>query len=317
MARCCSAPGSRSSWWISTRVHGSVTSWSRCSASSPIHPSASILFIVVVTLVLLVCPVAGEQTCEVHVGDQELGFPLDKMERQALCRLAGVVNDPTTSHVNPPIVTPVRKAIYDFLLDHMVLTAALVRQLALGDYRVHQVGTQGFFGDDGQGSEALFDLLYLAPTQRVYHVQGSHHGKVFSLVTGEAIVLLTSQPRSGDSGKGSVETQMAVYSRLDNPVLATLVKVLQPLLRGAINEKLAGPFLAVHRLGELIRRSGAGVQAGRDHFGTGQGGGRRPARSALPLPQSLAPLTPFQVRRLARPGLRRRGRPLSPCGRSP
>ena len=204
------------------------------------------------TVVLLVCPVAGQQACEVHVGDQEVGFPLDKMERQALCRLAGVVNDPTTSHVNPPVVTPVRKAIYDFLLDHMVLTAALVRQLALGDYRVHQVGTQGFFGDDGQGSEALFDLLYLAPTQRVYHVQGSHHGKVFSLVTGEAIVLLTSQTRSGNSGKESVETQMAVYSRLDNPVLATLVKVLQPLLRGAINEKLAGPFLAVHRLGELI-----------------------------------------------------------------
>ena len=204
------------------------------------------------TVVLLVWPVAGEQACEVHVDDQELGFPLDKMERQALCRLAGIVNDPTTSHVNPPIVTPVRKAVYDFLLDHMVLTAALVRQSALGDYRVHQVGTQGFFGDDGQGSEALFDLLYRAPTQRVYHIQGSHHGKVFSLVTGEAIVLLTSEPRSGDSGKASVETRMAVYSRLDNPMLATLVKVLQPLLRGVINEKLAGPFLSVHRLGELI-----------------------------------------------------------------
>src|SRR2546428_1715166 len=138
MARCCSAPGSRSSWWISTRVRGSVTSWSRCSASSPIHPSVSILFIVVVTWVLLVGAVAGEQACEVHVGDQELGFPLDKMERQALCRLAGVVTDPTTSHVNPPVVTPVRKAIYDFLLDHMVLTAAVVAQGQLADQRSGQ-----------------------------------------------------------------------------------------------------------------------------------------------------------------------------------
>src|SRR2546421_12430897 len=113
------------------------------------------------------------------------------MERHALCRLAGVVNDPTTSHVNPPIVTPVGKAVYDFLLDHMVLTAALVRHLALGDYRVHQEGTQGFFGDDGQGSEALFDLLYLAPSQRVYHVQGSHPGNIFSLAIGESIARLT------------------------------------------------------------------------------------------------------------------------------
>src|SRR5438132_8452843 len=138
MARCCLAPGSRSSWWISTRVRGNVTSWSRCSASSPIHPSAAILFIVVVTVVLLVWPVAGEQACEVHVDDQELGFPLDKMERHALCRLAGVVNDPTTSHVNPPIVTPVGKAVYDFLLDHVVFTAALVRQVALRAYGVDQ-----------------------------------------------------------------------------------------------------------------------------------------------------------------------------------
>src|SRR5439155_1661741 len=71
------------------------------------------------------------------------------------------------------------------------------------------------WSSDVCSSDLLFDLLYLAPTQRVYHVQGSHHGKIFSLVTGEAIVLLTAQTRSDNSGKGSVETQMAVYSRLD------------------------------------------------------------------------------------------------------
>ncbi|HZC68631.1 MAG TPA: hypothetical protein VE201_08450, partial [Nitrospirales bacterium] len=201
---------------------------------------------------LLVWPVAGEQDCEFHIDDLGHSFPHDKMERRALCRVAGVVNDPTTSYVNPPVLTPIRKPVYDFLLDHMVLTATLVRQLALGDYRVQQVGAQGFHGEDGQGSEALFDVLYRDPTQRVYHIQGSHHGKVFSLITGEAIVMLTSQGRSGHDGKGSVETRMAVYSKLDNPMLATLVKVLQPFLRDVINEKLAGPFLAFHRLGELI-----------------------------------------------------------------
>jgi hypothetical protein len=64
--------------------------------------------------------------------------------------------------------------------------------------------------------------------------------------------MLTSQTRTGHDGKESVETRMAVYSRLDNPMLATVVKVLQPFLRGVINGKLAGPFLAVHRMGELI-----------------------------------------------------------------
>src|SRR5207247_7617669 len=64
--------------------------------------------------------------------------------------------------------------------------------------------------------------------------------------------MLTSQTRAGHDGKESVETRMAVYTRLDNPMLATVVNVLQPFLRGVINGKLAGPFLAVHRMGELI-----------------------------------------------------------------
>ncbi len=202
-------------------------------------------------MVLLVWPVAGEQDCEVHINDLGRSFPLDRMERHALCRLAGVVNDATTSHVNPPVLTPIRKPVYDFLLDHVVLTAALVRTLGIGQYTVERVGAQGFQGDDGLGSEALVDLLNQNSTQRVYHIQGTHHGNVL-MISGEAIVMLTSQTRTGSDGKEYVETRMVVYSRLDNPMLATLVKVLQPFLRGVINGKLAGPFLAVHRLGELI-----------------------------------------------------------------
>jgi hypothetical protein len=203
-------------------------------------------------VVLLVWPVAGEQDCELHSDDQRSSFPLDGMERHALCRLAGVVNDPTTSHVNPPVLTPIRKPVYDFLLDHVVLTTALVRTLGIGQYTIKQVGVQGFQGDDGHGSEGLVHLISRTSTQRVYHIKGMHHGKFFSLITGEAIVLLTSQARTGNDGKESVETRLALYSRLDNPMLATLVKVLQPFLRRVINGKLAGPFLAVHRLGELI-----------------------------------------------------------------
>jgi len=203
-------------------------------------------------VVLLVWPVAGEQDCELHINDLERSFPLDRMERHALCRLAGVVNDATTSHVNPPVLTPIRKPVYDFLLDHVVLTAALVRTLGIGQYTVKRVGAQGFQGDDGLGSEALVDLLHQNSTQRVYHIQGTYHGKVLLPITGEAIVMLTSQTRTGSDGEESIESRMVVYSRLDNPMLATLVKVLQPFLRGVINGKLAGPFLAVHRLGELI-----------------------------------------------------------------
>src|SRR5439155_22860183 len=175
---------------------------------------------IVALVVLLVWPVAGEQDCALHSDDQQSSFPLEGMERHALCRLAGVVNDPTTSHINPPVLTPIRKPVYDFLLDHVVLTAELVRTLGIGQYTIKRLGAQGFQRDDGQGSEVLVDLLYQNSTQRVYHIQRAHHGKVL-LITGEAIIMLTSQTRTGHDGKESVETRMAVYSRLDNPMLAT------------------------------------------------------------------------------------------------
>jgi hypothetical protein len=42
------------------------------------------------------------------------------------------------------------------------------------------------------------------------------------------------------------------YSRIDNAVIAALVRVFQPLLRSVVNDKLAQGFLAVHSLGELM-----------------------------------------------------------------
>ena len=46
--------------------------------------------------------------------------------------------------------------------------------------------------------------------------------------------------------------RIMTYSKIDNPVIAALVKVFQPFLRGVVNDKLSQGFLAVHTLGELM-----------------------------------------------------------------
>lgn len=190
--------------------------------------------------------------CEVRVDDPAVVFPLEKMERPILCRLAGVVNDYTTHRILPVLQTPIQKSVYDFILDHPVLAATLARHLELASYRVARAGPNAFQGDDGRGTEGLIDLLYRDTTQRVYHMRGSHRGRLFPVITGEAIVLLTYRARIGGDGRESVETRIATYSRLDNPILAKVVRVLQPILRHVVNEKVADGFLAAHKLGELM-----------------------------------------------------------------
>ena len=142
--------------------------------------------------------------------------------------------------------------MYDFLVDHPVLTSLLVRHLDLAGYRITQAGPAAFHGDDWQGAEGLITLLYQDTTRRVYHIQGSHRGRLFPEITGKAIVMLNYHATSQADGREYVETRLTTYTRLDNPILATLVKILQPVLRGVVNEKLTNAFIVVHRLGELM-----------------------------------------------------------------
>ena len=201
---------------------------------------------------LSVFPPPDARACDVRVDDPEVVFPFEKMDRPSRCLVAPIINDSTTHRILPPYSTPIPKPVYDFMLDHMVLSSALARKLGLVDYRITHVGPAVFHGNDNAGSEGLITLLYQDTTRRVYHMKGSHHGKVVPLITGEAVILLTYHGKAGADGREQIETRITTYSRVDNPVIATLVKVFQPFLRSVVNDKLAQGFLAVHSLGELM-----------------------------------------------------------------
>jgi hypothetical protein len=186
------------------------------------------------------------------VDDPAVIFPLDNMDRPALCLMAPVVNDYTTHRIMPAYSTPIPKPAYDFMLDHMALSSALARKLGLAEYRITRVGATTSQGDDGHGSEGLITLLYRDSTRRLYHMKGRHHGKVIPMITGEAIILMDYHVQTGADGREQVETRITSYSRIDNAFIAALVKIFQPFLRGVVDDKVAQGFLAVHRLGELM-----------------------------------------------------------------
>lgn len=205
-----------------------------------------------ITLWFCATSAADTGTCAVRLDTPEVVFPLEKMDPQALCRLAGVVNDYTTYRVVPPLTIPIQKSTYDFLLDRPVLATALVRSLGLGTYRLTRAGPATFQGEDGEGAEGTVTLLYQDTTRRIYHLRGSQRGYVFTLITGEGIALLNYHVKVGADGREVVETRVTVYSKLDNPFLATLVRVFRPVLQRIVNSKLTHAVDVVHKLGKVM-----------------------------------------------------------------
>jgi hypothetical protein len=174
------------------------------------------------------------------------------MDNVAVCRIAEVVNDYTTFELVPSVDVPVQKTLYDFLLDHPPLTSNIVRYYNFGNYRVTQLAPTVFAGQDNEGGEAILTLIYRDDTRRVYHLKGSQRGYMFPLMTGAGIVMLTYHPKLTGDGRESVHTHVTVFSRLDNRFLATLVKVLRPILQRIINNKLTKGVRTVHRVTEYL-----------------------------------------------------------------
>lgn len=189
--------------------------------------------------------------CTVVPEQPNVIFPVEKMDAQAVCRLAEVVNDYTTHQILPAVPVPIPKALYDFLLDHPVLTAELVTGLNVGNYRVVPRAPGVFHGEDNQGGEAVLTLLYQDPRQRVYYLVGSQSGYLFP-ITGTGVVMLNYHTKLEPEGREIVDTKVTVYSRLDNRFLARLVKILRPLLQDIVNKKLTKGVRTVHNFTEVL-----------------------------------------------------------------
>ena len=201
--------------------------------------SKGIAYVLGVAVVVCVFDLAAADVpCPIRVEQPDVLFPVDKMAPEAVCRMAAVVNGYTTHRIDPPASVPIPKSIYDFLLDHPVLTATLVRQLSLAATRISQVGADAYQGDDGQ--------------RRVYHIKGSQRSSLFPMIAGAAVVMLNYHPKAAPDGRELVETRIIIYSKLENPYVAMLVQVLRPILQRAVNNRLTSAVLAVHRLCETI-----------------------------------------------------------------
>lgn len=223
------------------------------SRVSAIRTCAGTIGVAVLLVTSLPVPAQAE-SC--HIAPQHAGvtFPVDRIDAAWVCRLQPIIDEFTTANKVGPIQTPLQESVYVYLLDRPPLAAALVNRLELGLYKAEPRGPGRYWGDDGEGTVGLVELVYQDPRHRLYYLEGSHHSTLLPHLTGKAVVMLSMARVKAAAGQDAVETTLVSYTRLDNRVLAGLVSLLRPLVGRTVSRKLMKGINAVNQLGMEMRR---------------------------------------------------------------
>jgi hypothetical protein len=184
-----------------------------------------------------------------HAG---VSFRLANIDQRRSCALLPIIEQYTTANKIGPMRTPLPEPLYQYLLDHPVIAAALVNRLDFGLHKASMLGPDRFWGTDGEGTEGVIELVHRDADSRVYYVDGRHDGTFLPQVTGKAVVFLRTRPLKEADGQDSIETTFIAYTRLDNRLLSGLLSLVRPLAGKVITRQVLKGFEAVHRLGDAM-----------------------------------------------------------------
>ncbi len=204
--------------------------------------SGGIALLATALLFCAVTPVPATEPCPPAELPGAPTVPLNRIEDALRCRVTAIVAGFTTSGTVGPVQAPVSRELYEFLLDHPWIIAALARQLDLGAYQAVAKGSGQFWAEDDDGTEGLIRLLYQDQAVRLYYIDGSHHGHIFPLVRAKAVVVMKLGQAAPGPAPVAVETTLQAFTRLDDPLLDGLIRVLRPLVAGAVTRKLTRAF---------------------------------------------------------------------------
>ena len=204
--------------------------------------------------VFLHASLGQSETCVLSPHHAGVIFPIEKVDPDWTCRLQAIVGNYTTAGKVGPIRTGLPESLYRNLLDRPPLAAALINRLDLGLYKSEARGPGRFWGNDGEGTGGIVQLVYQSRTARIYYLEGSHDSRLLPNITGKAIVFLKMDSVKDADGMEAMDSTMVSYTKLDNRILSGLVSLLRPLIGGTVTRKLGKGVETVNRLSHLMRQ---------------------------------------------------------------
>ena len=194
----------------------------------------------------------SDVTCTVAADQGGALFPVEKLDTPARCRIGAVINGYTTAGLIGPVQSPVTPELYEYLLDRPPLIASLTDRLGLGAYQFSYRGPNQYWVNDGEGTQGLLTLVFQDSRHRIYHIDGFHEGRIFPMVRAKAAVFMHISPVTTPEGYSVVQTSLMAYTKLDDSILAGLVRILRPLIGDAVTRKLSRGFDVTNQLGAAI-----------------------------------------------------------------
>lgn len=204
--------------------------------------------------VILHASIGRADSCVLSPQQAGVTFPVERINPDWTCRLQSIVANYTTASTVGPIRAALSESMYQYLLDRPPLAAALINRLDLAPYKSEERGLGRFWGDDGDGTEGIVQLVYQDRTSRIYYLEGSHDSRLLPHITGKAVVFLRMNPVKDTNKMESMDSTMISYTKLDNRILSGLVSLLRPLIGGTVARELRKGVETVNRLGQVMRQ---------------------------------------------------------------
>lgn len=201
------------------------------------------------------------EACSLSPDHAGLIFPVERVNPVWTCKLQAIIQNHTTASKVGPVRTSLSESMYRYLLDHPPFTADMIRRLHLGLYRSVERGPGRFWGDDGEGTKGIVELVYEDPTSRVYFLEGTHESRLLPHVTGKAVVFLRVGVVRDANGNEATDSILVAYTKLDNRFLSGLVSLLHPLVSKIVTNRLQKGVETVDRLGMVMKQDPQRVMA--------------------------------------------------------
>jgi hypothetical protein len=195
------------------------------------------------------------ESCKLSPHHGGLVFPVEKSDREWACRLQPIIHGYTTASTVGPIRVALSEPLYRYLLDRPPLAATLIHRLGFGVYSSEFRGPRRFWGDDGEGTKGIVELVYEDATSRIYFLEGTHKGRLLPHIAGKAVVFLRMNVVRDQDRREMMDSTLVAYTKLDNRFLSGLVLLLRPLLGEVAGGKLKKGVETVNRLGMAMRQS--------------------------------------------------------------
>jgi len=167
-------------------------------------------------------------------------------EKEDVKKVKKVLEKYTLTHTTSAKRFKSTSRTFNFLLDHMPLTTAIMRELGLEKYEITRRDDGTMMSDDKDGVVGTFEPVFVSDKRRILYGDGMFSAGLLGDIRGESVVVIDYVEDDSE-----VKCETAVFVRVHG-FLAPFVRLASPIIRGMVSRKSASMLTASMTLSEQL-----------------------------------------------------------------